>query len=220
MKVLIFGATGMVGQGVLRECLQDARVTGVVTVGRQATGQVHSKLTEVVAPDLYDLTALEGPLSGCGACYFCLGVSAAGLSEAEYRHVTYDLTLSVAQRLVRLNPAMTFIYVSGQGTDASSRMRWARVKGQTEAALQALPFRAVSLFRPGFIQPTHGVVSKTGWYRAVYAVLGPLYPVLRALAPGAVTTNEAVGRAMLAVTFLPRRAAVVTTADINALAGA
>jgi uncharacterized protein YbjT (DUF2867 family) len=201
MDVMIFGATGMVGQGVLRECLLDPAVGRVLTVGRNATGQRHEKLSEVVVADLQDLAAVEAQLAGFDACFFCLGVSAAGMSEERYARLTYDLTLSVATTLVRLDPDMTFTYVSGLGTDASERGRvmWARVKGRTENALLRLPFKAAFMFRPGFIQPMHGIQSRTGWYRAIYAVSTPLFPVLRRLFPRAVTTTEQLGRAMLAV---------------------
>lgn len=219
MKVLLFGATGMVGQGVLRECLLDERVSGVVTVGRSATGQRHAKLQELVAPDLFDLSALEGQLSGFDACFFCLGVSSAGMSEPDYRKVTYELTLSVAKTLARLNPAMTFIYVSGAGTDSTERGRsmWARVKGATENALKALPFKAVYLFRPGFIQPMHGITSRTKLYRAFYAVSAPLFPVWKALLPKYVTTSEAVGRAMLRVAREGAPSAVLENDALNRL---
>jgi uncharacterized protein YbjT (DUF2867 family) len=201
MKVLILGATGMVGQGVLREALLDPAVTRVVTLGRSATGQHHEKLREIVRPDLTDLHAIESELSGFDACFFSLGVSAAGMSEERYTRLTYDLTVAVASTLARLSPAMTFIYVSGMGTDSSGRGRtmWARVKGRTENALLELPFRAAYMFRPAAILPLHGIKSRTTWYRAMYAAFGPLLPVMRRLFPGYVTTTEQVGRAMLHV---------------------
>jgi uncharacterized protein YbjT (DUF2867 family) len=158
-------------------------------------------------------------LAGYDACFFCLGVSAAGMSEAAYARVTYDLTLAVAETLARLNPGMTFVYVSGMGTDASEhgRVMWARVKGRTENALLRLPFRGAYMFRPGFIQPLHGIRSKTRLYRAVYAVTTPLFPLLKMLGPGAITTTEQVGRAMIAVARdgYPKR--VLEQRDINAL---
>ena len=195
----------MVGQGVLRECLLDAAVERVVTLGRSATGQrhekLHEKLHELTRPDLFDLTGFESELSGMDACFFCLGVSAAGMSEESYSHLTYDLTLSVARWLVPRNPAMTFIYVSGMGTDSSQRGRvmWARVKGRTENALLGLPFKAVYLFRPAAIIPLHGITSRTTWYRVLYAVLMPVRPLIVRLFPRYVTTTEQVGTAMLAV---------------------
>lgn len=217
MKVILFGATGMVGQGVLRECLLDDGIEGVLAVGRAASGQTHAKLTDGVHADLYDYTAIESTLSGYDACFFCLGVSAAGLSEAQYQRITYDLTLAAAQTLVRLNPAMTFVYVSGMGTDSGERGRsmWARVKGKTENALLRLPFTAAYMLRPGMIQPLHGVRSKTGWYRALYAVTTPLLPLMRAAFPHAVTTTEQVGRAMIKLARSGYRQRVLESADIN-----
>jgi uncharacterized protein YbjT (DUF2867 family) len=201
MRVILLGATGMVGQGVLRECLLDPGVASVLTIGRSPTGQQHAKLQEIVHKDLLDLSAIESRLTSFDACFFCLGVSSAGMTEQAYRRVTYDLTTSVAATLVKLNPAMTFIYVSGTGTDSTERgrMMWARVKGQTENALLQMPFKAAYMFRPGYIQPLHGVQTKTKWVGAMYAVIGPLYPALKLLFPKYVTTTECVGRAMLIV---------------------
>jgi uncharacterized protein YbjT (DUF2867 family) len=201
VKVILLGATGMVGQGVLRECLLDPEVEGVLTLGRNATLQRHEKLHEIVHDDLSDLSAIEGKISGYDACFFCLGVSAVGMKEEAYRRVTYDLTISVARTLVKLNPTMTFVCVSGAGTDSTGRDRvmWARVKGKTEDALLQMPFKAVYMFRPGYIQPLHGIRTKTKWYRAVYAIVGPLYPIWKLLFPKYVTTTERVGRAMLNV---------------------
>jgi uncharacterized protein YbjT (DUF2867 family) len=220
MRVVLFGATGMVGQGVLRECLLSPEVDSVLAVGRHATGVRHDKLREIVHGDLTDLSPLEGELAGYGACFFCLGVSSAGMGEAEYTRVTYGLTIAVASALVRLNPEMTFVYVSGAGTDGSERGRvmWARVKGRTENALLAMPFRAAYMFRPGLIQPLHGVVSRTRAYRIFYAVARPLLPLLRALFPGGVTTTEQVGRAMLRAARDGAAKRVIETRDINALA--
>src|SRR6266496_3069247 len=185
MKVVLFGATGMVGQGVLRECLLDPDVERVLAIGRSSTGQRHDKLREIVRADLTDLTGLEGELAPCDACFFCLGVSSVGMAERDYRRVTYDLTLAVARKLVACNAGMTFVYVSGAGTDSTERGRsmWARVKGETENALLRLPFASACMFRPGFIQPLHGITSRTKLYRAGYAILSPLFPVLNALFP-------------------------------------
>ncbi len=210
----------MVGQGVLRECLLDPGVTGVLTLGRAATGQQHPKLREIVHANLLDYSGLEPQLTGVDACYFCLGVTSAGKSEDEYRRITYDLTLAAATVLARLNPDMVFIYVSGMGTDSSehSRVMWARVKGQTENAVLRLPFRAAYAFRPAAIVPLHGIVSKTFVYRLSYSVLNPFLPFLEARFPKYVTTTEKVGRAMLRVTRegAPRR--VLENIDINRLA--
>ena len=176
-----------------------------------------TKLHEVVRKDLPDLSAIEGKLSGYDACFFCLGVSAAGMNEEVYRRVTYDLTISVARTLARVNPAMTFIYVSGADTDSTEhgRMMWARVKGKTENALLRMPFKAVYMFRPGYIQPLHGVRTKTKWYGAVYAMMAPLYPVWKLLFPKYVTTTECVGRAMLNVAKRGDFKSVLENQDIN-----
>jgi len=217
MNVLLFGATGMVGQGVLRECLLDPDVETVLSVGRSATGQHRERLREIVHADLFDLSAIETELSGFDACFFCLGVSSAGMAEQSYRRVTYDLTMSVARCLAKLNPRMTFIYVSGMGTDSTGRGRtmWARVKGETENALLRLPFKAACMFRPALIVPLDGVKSKTKLYRAFYAVLGPVLPWLYAAAPRYVTTTAQVGRAMLAVAKRGAPAPVLENSDIN-----
>jgi uncharacterized protein YbjT (DUF2867 family) len=219
VKVILFGATGMVGQGVLRECLLDSSVEQVLVIGRSATGQQHAKLQEIVRSDLFDLSPIESRLSGFDACFFCLGVSAAGMSEQDYRRLTYELTISVATTLARLNPGMTFIYISGTGTDSSerSRMMWARVKGKTENDLLKMPFRTAYMFRPGYIQPLHGVRTKTKWYGALYAVMGPLYPILKRLLPNYVTTTECVGRAMLNVARHGAPKRFLENQDINGL---
>lgn len=218
MDVLLFGATGMIGQGVLRECLRDPGVTSVVAVGRTPSGQKHAKLRDVVVPDLGNLSAVEKQLTGFDACFFSLGVTALGLTEAQYSAITYDLTLSVAKTLARLNPAITFIYVSGKSTDATEKgsVMWARVKGRTENALLALPIKTY-MFRPGAIIPLHGIKSKTGWYNAFYTIARPLYPLLR-LARDSVTDTEKLGRAMIAVARNGNPRRVLETADINRLA--
>ena len=201
MKVLIFGASGMVGGGVLREALLDPGIERVVTVGRRPTGQQHPKLREIVRANLADLEPVADEMTGFDACFFTLGASAAGMDEASYTAVTYDLTLSIARLLLKLNPGMTFLYVSGTGTDSSERGRvmWARVKGKTENALLAMPFRAAYMLRPGYIQPLHGLKSSTRWYRVLYAIVGPLYPVIKAAFPNGATTTEQVGRAMIRI---------------------
>ena len=201
MKVIVFGATGMVGQGVLRECLRDGDGTEVLTVGRSATGQQHPKLRELVHKDFLDFSAVEKDITGYDACFFCLGVSSLGLDEERYRHLTYDITLAAARPLARLNPGMTFVYVTGASTDSTEqgRMMWARVKGKTENDLLKLPFKAAFMFRPGAIQPLHGVRSKTAWVQALYVMTGPLLSFLHQVAPNYVTTTEELGRAMLSV---------------------
>jgi uncharacterized protein YbjT (DUF2867 family) len=200
MRVLLYGATGMVGQGVLRECLLDPKVTEVVSVGRSATGKTHRKLREVVRKDLSDSGGLEAELAGFDACFFCLGVSSIGMDEAAYSRITYDLTLAAARFLAPRNPGMTFVYVSGAGTDATEKGRsmWARVKGRTENGVLQL-FPKGFAFRPGFIQPLDGIRSKTPLYEGVLTVLRPVLGGLRRLAPTSVTTTRQVGQAMLKV---------------------
>ena len=217
MNLIIFGATGMVGQGVLRECLLDDDVNKVVAVGRSPLGTQNPKLKEVIHEDLFDLSAIEPELTGLDACAFCLGVSAVGMSEQDYRRITYDLTLSVANTLVRLNPGMTFIYVSGANTNSAGRMMWARVKGETENALIKLPFRSAYMFRPGYIQPLHGIRTKTAWYGAFYAVMGPIYPLLKMIAPKYLTTTEQLGRAMIIAVKQGAPKAILESADIDGL---
>lgn len=220
MKLLIFGGTGMLGQGVLRECLRADDVRQVTTVGRKASGVHDPKLQEIVHADLYDYRAIEDRLRGYDACYFCLGVSAGGMNEADYSRITYELTLAAAQTLARLNPGMRFVYVSGAGTDSSERGRsmWARVKGRTENALQRLPFRAVYLFRPGVIQPLHGARSGTPAYRWFYTLTKPLLAPLRALLPNQILSTEGIGLAMLEAARHGAPKAVLESRDIRALA--
>lgn len=222
MKILLFGATGMVGQGALRECLLDEAVSEVVTVGRTPTGQAHPKLKERVAQDLFDLAPLDPDLRGADACLFCLGVSSAGMTEAAYARMTHDLTLAVGEHLAQLEPGMVFIYVSGAGTDATEQGRtmWARVKGRTENDLRRLPFRRVYLFRPGFIQPLNGIRSRTGWYNLLYVVFRPLAPLVRALFPGATLTTESLGRAMLLAAREGSPKDVLEARDLNDLVNA
>jgi uncharacterized protein YbjT (DUF2867 family) len=221
MHVLIFGATGMVGDGVLHECLNDRRVTSVLSVGRSPLGLTHAKLRESRRTDFYNFDDLEPELRSIDACFFCLGVSAAGMSETAYRRQTFDLTLAAARVLAAVRPGACFCYVSGEGTDSSERGRvmWARVKGATENALLQLPLTTY-LFRPGFIRPRPGVHSKTRLYRAIYAVAAPLYPLLKRVAPNYVTTVENVGRAMIAVATGGFPTRVLGSKEINAAAGA
>lgn len=217
MKVILFGATGMVGQGVLRECLADPEVERVLVIGRNACGVDDPKLDEIVRSDLFDYADVEALMRGYDACFFCLGVSAAGMSEERYTKITYDLTMATANTLARLNPKMTFIYVSGAGTDSSAkgRIMWARVKGKTENDLLQLPFESAYMFRPAFIQPMHGIQSRTKLYRVLYAIVGPLFPILNALFPKHVTTTEQVGRAMLEVAKRGHPTRVVENAAIR-----
>ncbi|MBW8771404.1 MAG: NAD-dependent epimerase/dehydratase family protein [Gemmatimonadetes bacterium] len=219
MNVLILGATGMVGQGVLRECLLDDGVAHVMTLGRSATGRAHPRLREIVHANLLDLTSIEGELTGLDACFYCLGATAAGKSEQEYARINYDMTLAVAETLARLDPDMTFVYVSGMGTDSTERGRtmWARVKGRTENALLRLPFKAAYMLRPGIILPMHGIKSKTTLYRVGYTLMTPLYPALRALFPRAITTTEHLGQVMLRLARSGYSKPLLEAADIASL---
>jgi uncharacterized protein YbjT (DUF2867 family) len=217
VKVILFGATGMVGQGVLRECLLDTGVESVLAVGRSPTGQKHAKLREIVHDNFTDFSAIESELTGYDACFFCLGVSSVGMDEARDRNLTYDITIATATVLAKLNPAMVFIYVTGQGTDSTEqgRLMWARVKGKTENDLLKLPFKAAYMFRPAGIQPLHGIRSKTSWYQAIYVVAAPLLTLLNRVAPKYMTTTEQVGRAMIKVARNGYPKPVLESEDIN-----
>ncbi|MFD0229222.1 epimerase [Streptomyces hirsutus] len=201
MKIVIFGASGMTGHGVLRACLLDPAVTRVLVVVRSPLGISHPKLQEVIHQDFTDLSAISEQLAGHDACFYCLGISSAGRSEAEYTRITYDYTLAAARAVSASNPGLTFTYISGEGTDSreDGRSMWARVKGRTENALLAMPMNAY-MFRPAYIRPRHGAVSRTPVYRVLYALTSWFYPLLRRLSPGHTTTTEHIGRAMLAVT--------------------
>jgi uncharacterized protein YbjT (DUF2867 family) len=220
MKVILFGATGMIGQGVLRECLLSPDVQLVQTIGRRAIGRSHQKLREIVRRNPFDFSDMAADLTGFDACFFCLGVSSAGMKEEDYERVTYGITLAAAKALAQLNPDMTFIYVSGMGTDSTEqgRIMWARVKGKTENALLRQPFKAVYLFRPAFIQPLHGIKSRTTIYRMMYALSAPLFPVLNAIFPHYLTTTEKIGRAMINVSMRGYPKQILEARDINSAA--
>ena len=219
MKVILFGATGMVGQGVLRECLLDVDVESVLVIGRSPAGQRHAKLREIVHDDFLDYSAIESELRGYDACFFCLGVSSVGMNAERYRHLTYDITLAAARTLARLNPQLVFVYVTGRGTDSSEKgsLMWARVKGKTENDLLKLPFRAAYMFRPAGIQPLHGIRSKTAWVQAIYVVAAPLLSLLNRVAPKYMTTTEQVGRAMIKVARDGFARPVLESEDINSV---
>jgi uncharacterized protein YbjT (DUF2867 family) len=227
MNILIFGATGMVGQAVLRECLLDASVSRVVAIGRSPARETPmgklpeaTKLEDLIHADMYDYSAIAERLSGFDACFFCLGVSSAGMSEAAYTRVTHDLTLAAATALAQRNPQMVFTYVSGRSTDSSERgsMMWARVKGRTENALLKLPFRAAYMFRPGVIEPLDGIRPKSKVYRAAYVLLMPYLSLVKFLWPqAALTTTRQVGKAMIAVARTRVSKQILEVADINAL---
>jgi len=215
IKAIVFGATGMVGEGVLHECLKHQDVDSILVINRRPCGVEHRKLTEIIHPDFFDFSSIESRLSGYNACFLCMGVSAFRMKEKDYRHVTYDLTMTVARTLVKLNPEMTFCYVSGTGTDSSEKGRsmWARVKGQTENDLMKLPFKAVYMFRPGYIQPIKGLKNTNKMYR----VLSPFYPVWKTLFPGYVCSLEQLGLAMINTLKLPPDFHILENLDISKL---
>jgi len=217
MRVLIFGATGMVGQGVLRECLLASDVEEVVAIGRTSIGAKHPKLKEIIHHDWFDYSTIKSDLHSFDACFFCLGVSSFGINEATYTRLTYDLTISAAQVLSTQNPEMSFIYVSGSGTDSSEQGKsmWARIKGRTENALLRLPFKSVYLFRPSVIQPLHGALSKTAQYRLFYSLFNPILPLMRRLMPSTMLTTEIVGRAMLELSRNGSQKQILNARDIN-----
>ena len=220
MRILLFGATGMVGQGVLRECLLAPDVDEVVAIGRTPSGASHPKLKDLVQADLFDYRAIEDRLGGFDACFFCIGVTSFRMDEATYTHLTYDMTVAAASTLARLNPAMSFVYVSGAGADSSEsgKIMWARVRGRTENTLARLPFKRVHAIRPGAIRPMHGARSRTRAYRMLYPLMAPLFPVFRALMPHAVATTETVGRALLELARHGYPKTILETRDIEEVA--
>lgn len=221
MRVLIFGASGMVGGGVLRECLRAPDVEQVVSVGRTALAMAHAKLIQSVRPNfaIDPSTILDDELRGVDACFYCLGVSSSGMTEEQYTVVTYRLTLLLAERLAKLSPNATFVYVSGAGADSSEQgnSMWARVRGKTENALLRLPFKRVHAIRPAIIQPLKNQVSKTDSYRVFYKVLGPLLTVGRKLLPSHVLSTEVIGQAMLQIARHGAHAPVLNAPAIYAV---
>ena len=195
IKVIITGATGMVGEGVLHECLHHPAVSSILIINRKPCGVVHSKIKEIIHTDFYDLSAIESQLEGYNACFFCLGTSSVGMNKADYTKVTYTLTMNFAETLCRLNPDMTFCFVSGGSTDSSEkgRVMWARVKGKTENDLMKLPFKRVYNFRPGYMHPTRGLKNTLSYYKYI----SWLYPILRSMASKYVSTLSELGLAMI-----------------------
>jgi uncharacterized protein YbjT (DUF2867 family) len=217
VNVVLFGATGMVGAGALQECLAEPQVQSVIAITRSRIGRSHPKLREVLHADFFAYDNVRAEFASCDACFFCLGVTSVGLSEPGYFHLTYDLTLAAAREMAAVNSHLTFCYISGAGTDSTERGRtmWARVKGKTENALLALPFKAAYLFRPAYIQPVGGVRSKTRWYQAFYSLAAPLYPVFHWLAPQATTTTANLGRALIRVAANGYPTSILHSRDIN-----
>ena len=228
MRIILFGGTGMVGQGVLRECLLDPEVESVVSVVRSPTapmlGRKSDKVRELVAASFFDLSRIEPSFAGFDACLFCLGISSVGIAEAAYRRITFDLTLAIARTLLRLNPTtpaggIAFLYVSGAGTGASGRAMWSRVKGETENALLGMGFKAAYMFRPAVIVPMHGIRSRTPLYNTVYGIARPVLPLLLRLFPQYVTTTRQLGRAMLAAAKHGYAKPIIESADLARLGG-
>lgn len=215
IKAIITGATGMVGEGVLHECLQSPKIEEVLIINRKPSGITHPKLKEIVHQNFFDFFPIKDKLIGYDACYFCLGVSSVGMKEPEYTKMTYTLTLHVAQTLSTLNPTMTFCYVSGSGTDSTEKGRsmWARVKGKTENDLMKLPFKAVYNFRPGYMHPTPGLKNTP----SAYKYFSWLYPMVRKVFPNFASTLSELGLAMLYVTTQGYEKQILEVKDIVAL---
>lgn len=220
VRAIIFGASGMVGRGVLMECLESTNVEYVLMINRNSIGIEHPKLKEIIHSDFLNLSDFKDDLTGFNACFWTLGISAMGLSEKEYNLITYTYTLSVAKLLAELNSNMTFCYVSGAGTDSTEkgRIMWARIKGKTENELLRLSFNSAYMFRPGYIQPLKGVKSRTAWYNALYVVFKPLYPVMNALFPNSVTDTVRIGLAMINCVLNQPEKSILNAAEINLLA--
>lgn len=218
MNVIVTGATGMVGEGVLYECLQNPDVTSVLALNRKPTGMKHPKLKEVIHKDFFNLSSIESHLTGYDACFFCLGVSSVGMNEKDYTHFTYDLTMHVASTLSKLNRDFTFIYISGASTDETEqgRMMWARVKGKTENDLRKLPFKKSYAFRPGFIAPQKGLENTLKLYR----YLGWIVPIVKAISPGSIVSLKEIGLAMINAVKKGYSKDVLEIPDIKSLAKA
>lgn len=217
VRAIITGASGMVGEGVLQECLENEAVEKVLVVGRKPCGRTHPKLTEIIHEDFFDLSPIENDLKGYNACFFCLGVSSVGISKEDYEHLTYDLTMNFARTAAKENADMTFCYVSGKGTDSTEkgRLHWARVKGKTENDLMKLPFKNVYAFRIGFVKPTAGAKNVL----SAYKYLGWLYPIARGVSNTYASTLKEVGQAMINCVLKTPDKHILEVEDINKLAG-
>jgi len=215
MKVIILGVTGMVGQGTLRECLANPEVESILALGRSSIGMEHPKLREIVHANLFDLQPIEDQLAGYDACFFCLGSGSMGVSEDDYRRINYTLPLSVVTTLAKLNPDMTVVYISGTGTGEDKRAMWARVKGNTEKDLLALPLKAAFMFRIGYVQPGRGIKSRSKFTHVTYTLLAPLYPLLKLIFRDSLTSTGSVGKAMIAVARDGYERPLMSNRDIN-----
>jgi len=220
-NIVIFGSTGMLGQALVIESLEDNRIGSILLINRKPSGVTNPKIKEIIHSDFYDFSAISHEFIGIDACFFCLGTSAVGKNEAKYHRITYDLTLEVATRLKGVAPEASFIYISGAGTDSSAkgRVMWARVKGKTENMLIDT-FNQAYMFRPGYIQPAKGVVSSTNWYRWIYKCIGFLYPVIRRVFKNSVMTSEQLSHAMLNAAFKGYHRKIIEVRDVLNLAAA
>lgn len=218
LRIIVTGATGMVGEGVLLECLQNSAVEHVLMINRRPSPLAHPKLGELIVPNFLDIDRFSDHLGGYDACFFCAGVSSRGMSEVLYNHITYETTLRFANALCAVNPHMTFVYVSGALTDSTEKghIMWARVKGRTENALLRCGFDRAYNFRPGFMRPSVGQRNVHGYYR----VIGAFYPILRLLVPHQVSTVRQVGRAMINAAARGYARPILEIRDINTLAAA
>ncbi len=218
MKVILFGSTGMIGQGVLSECMKDPGIESVLVINRQTCGITHPKLKEIIHTNLFDLSPISTGLAGFDACFFCVGVSSLGMKEADYNKMTFELTTKVAVTLLNLNKDLTFCYISGANTDSTENgnTMWARIKGKTENELLSMPFRSAYMFRPGFIQPMKGVKSKTRLYRVMYLFLKPLYFLIKNM-ESIVTSSETLGKAMIIAATTGYEKKILESKDINAI---
>lgn len=217
MRVIIFGASGMLGKAALLECLDDTGVTEVIAVVRRPLGLEHAKLRELVHTDFLDYSAIEGNFAGLDACLYCVGISVSGLSEAEYRRVTVELAVAASRAMLKASPGMRMCFVSGAGTDRNGSQMWSRVKAEAEDAMLAMPWRSAHMFRPAAVFPRRGVVSRTPMYRAMYGLLGWAYSPMKALMPAGVTTSDHFGKAMLAVARNGHPLQLLESRDINAV---
>ena len=218
LKVIITGATGMIGKGCMLECIESFDVKSILLLGRSPVGIDNPKVKEIIVQDFFNTQEFMNALIGYDACFYCLGVTSAGMKEAEYSSITHDMTITFAKELLSHNPEIIFCYVSGAGTDSTEKGRsmWARIKGKTENDLFSLGFKQAYMFRPGYIQPKGGIRSRTTWYNAIYKTMGPLYFLLKRL-PAYVTDTEQLGKAMIYVALYGYPKKVLESKDINAI---